>query len=196
MRKIGITGGVGAGKSAVLGVFRDNYNSYICVADEVAHILEGKGQDCYNKLVETFGKDILGEDEEIDKKKFASVIFSSQDNLNKVNAIVHPAVKRYILDKMDEEEAKGTDYFILEAALLIEDGYLELLDEIWYIYASQETRRARLKASRGYSDEKIDSIMAKQMSEDDFRKYCHRVIDNDTTIDNAGKQVIDILEEK
>ena len=195
MRKIGITGGVGAGKSAVLNVFRDNYNSYICVADEVAHILEAKGQDCYNKLIEAFGEDILDENRELDKRKFASIIFASQDNLTKVNGIIHPAVKKYILDKMDEEEAKGTEYFILEAALLIEDGYLEILDEIWYVYASEDTRRSRLKSSRGYSDEKIDSIMAKQMSEEDFRKYCHKVIDNNTTIDNAAKQVIKALEE-
>lgn len=193
MKKIGITGGVGSGKSAVLDVFRNNYNSYVCVADEVAHILEGKGQDCYNELVETFGDGILDEEGNLDKKGFASIIFSSKENLEKVNAIIHPAVKRYILARIAEEEAKGTDYFILEAALLIEDGYLEILDEIWYVYASEEVRRSRLKTSRGYSDEKIDSIMEKQMSEEEFRSKCHRVIDNNTTIEIAQKQIKEIL---
>lgn len=196
MRKIGITGGVGAGKSAVLSVFRDNYNSYICIADEVAHLLEAKGQDCYNKLAKAFGQGILDDEGNLDKQKFASIIFSSKEKLAIANGIIHPAVKQYILEKMAEEEAKGTEYFIVEAALLIEDGYLDILDEIWYVYASEATRRARLKASRGYSDEKIDSIMAKQMSESDFRKYCRREIDNNTTIEAAGQQVMDILGEK
>lgn len=191
MKKIGITGGVGSGKTAILNVFRENYNSYVVVADEVAHILEGKGQDCYNELVQAFGTGILDEEGKLDKKKFADVIFSDKDNLVKVNSIIHPAVKRYILDEMARQESKGTDYFIVEAALLIEDGYLEILDEIWYVYVDSSVRRQRLKDSRGYSDEKIDSIMAKQMSDEDFRKYCHRVIDNSTTIEAAKEQVIE-----
>lgn len=191
MKKIGITGGVGSGKTAILNVFRENYNSYIVVADEVAHILEAKGQDCYNELVKIFGEGILDSDGNLDKKKFADVIFADKDNLTKVNAIIHPAVKRYILEKMEEEERMGTEYFVVEAALLIEDGYLEILDEIWYIYADEKVRRQRLKDSRGYTEEKIDSIMAKQMSEESFRKYCHRVIDNSTTIERAKEQVIE-----
>lgn len=74
---------------------------------------------------------------------------------------------------------------VLEAALLIEEGYGEICDELWYIYASEEVRRKRLKSSRGYSDEKIDSIFASQLKEAEYRRYCKEVIDNDGDIENT-----------
>ena len=74
---------------------------------------------------------------------------------------------------------------VLEAALLIEEGYGEICDELWYIYASEEVRRRRLKSSRGYSDEKIDSIFASQLKEAEYRMHCKEVIDNDGDIENT-----------
>ena len=196
MRVIGITGGVGAGKSAVLAYIKEKYNCRILLADEAAHLVKEPGQPCYEKLVKLLTADILNEDGTINKLKMAEKIFASEAILSEVNQIIHPAVKELILHTIEEErKSKIHDFFFVEAALLIEDGYLEIVDEMWYIYARKEIRRQRLKESRNYSDEKIDSIMKSQLGEAEFRKYCSVVIDNSDTLTDACRQVDEKLGE-
>lgn len=111
-----------------------------------------------------------------------------------VNAIVHPAVKKRILEMMADEERRGVnDYFFIEAALLIEDHYDTIVDELWYIYADEKVRRKRLKDSRGYSDRKTDDIMDSQSSDEVFRSYCSVVIDNSGSIEDTKRQLERIL---
>lgn len=190
LKAIGITGGVGCGKSAIMSYLKDNYNCEIILADNAAHDVKKKGTSCYNKLVNLLGKDVLDAAGEIDKAKMAALIFSDTCLLKQVNDIIHPEVKRYIIERIATLRKEGdVDFFFLEAALLIEDNYSEILDEIWYIYASEDTRRNRLKISRNYSDEKIDSIMKNQLSEEEFRKHCQFVIDNDKDLNNTYMQL-------
>lgn len=190
MKVIGITGGVGAGKSALLRYIAENYNCRIILADEMAHQVKKPGTPCYDKLIELLSADILNEDGTIHKGKMAARIFESEELLKNVNEIIHPAVKEMILDEIADARKKGVfDFLFLEAALLIEDGYLNIVDEMWYIYAREEVRRIRLKVSRNYSDEKIDAIMKTQLSEENFRKYCSVVIDNSDSLENAYRQI-------
>ncbi len=196
MRVIGITGGVGAGKSAILSHIQEHYNCRVFLADEAAHQVEEKGQPCYDRLVKLLGEDILAEDKTIHRQRMAEKIFSDPALLSQVNAMIHPAVKERILEVIREEKrALIHDFLIIEAALLIEQGYLEIVDEMWYVYASDEVRRKRLRETRGYSDLKIDSIMEKQLGEKKFRHYCHVVIDNDSSLPDACGQVDQILRE-
>lgn len=194
MKAIGITGGIGAGKSEVLSILKECSNCRILLADELAKQLEGRNNVCYTPLIELLGRDILDEDEQINPKAMADKIFSDKNLLEKVNEIIHPAVKNKILEELDYEEKRGEiDYFFLEAALLIEDGYDLILDEIWYIYASEETRRKRLKESRGYSDAKIDKILSKQLKDETFRRYCKVVINNDGNVLDTREQIVKLL---
>ena len=193
MKSIGITGGVGSGKTEVLTFITKNYDARVIVADIVAKELEQPGQPCYHKLVEALGKGILDEEGLIDVKTLAGLIFSDAKALVQVNAIVHPVVKHYILGAMEEERKKGTKYFVVEAALLIEEDYQDILDEMWYIYVSEPVRRKRLKESRGYSDQKIDNIMAAQKTDAEFRMVCDHVIDNNDSIEKMQKQVEELL---
>ena len=157
MKTIGVTGGVGCGKSEVLDHIEKQYNAIILKADELAATLKEKGGPCYQLLADLLGEDVL-----TDKRKMAQAIFSDPELLAKVNAIVHPIVKEEILQRMREagegrlKTARGTtaDYFILEAALLLEEGYDQLVDEMWYIYAPEEVRHERLSKGRGYTREK------------------------------------------
>ena len=160
MRFIGITGGVGAGKSEILHYIEKNYPAEVVLADELAHTLMQPGTDCFAEITEVFdGEDIFAEDGSLDKGKMAEVIFSDEEKREQMNAIVHPAVKREVLRLAEQKRKEGKiSYFILEAALLIEEGYDKICDELWYIYTTRKNRRERLKASRGYSDEKIDAI--------------------------------------
>ena len=104
MRAIGITGGVGAGKSAVLAYIKEKYNCRILLADEAAHLVKEPGQPCYEKLVKLLSREILNGDGSINKQKMAEKIFASEDILSKVNRIIHPAVKELILKRKRENE--------------------------------------------------------------------------------------------
>ena len=190
MKVIGITGGVGAGKSSVLGFISSNYNCEIIYADSLAASLQKKGGSCYQPLIDLLGDRIIASDGEIDRKLMASIVFSDESLLGKVNDIVHPKVKDYIVDRIAKLREENTvDYFFIEAALLIECGYREIVDEMWYIYASEDVRRERLKKSRGYSDEKIDSIFKSQLSDDFFRQSSDVVIDNSMDEESTNKQI-------
>ena len=190
MKVIGVTGGVGAGKSTVLNYIENSCNCRIIFSDQVANDIKLKGQSCYEPIVQLLSEDILGDDGEIDKKKMAAKIFSDNKLLSEVNEILHPAVNNYIFGEIEKEkERKKLDYLFIEAALLIENGYDKIVDELWYIYADVEVRRQRLKASRGYSDEKIDDILKGQLSDEEFRKYADFVIDNSGDENDTRRQI-------
>lgn len=182
---IGVTGGVGSGKSEVLSYMKNRYNCRVLLSDDAARKMEMPGGSLYEPLVQLLsssqkgGQDPVREDGSIDKKALARCIFEDPGLLEKIDALVHPAVKKYILDEIEREKReKKHPYFLLEAALLIENGFTEIVDSMWYIYCDPEERRRRLKESRGYSDEKISRIMDSQLSEEEFRHYCDTVIDN------------------
>ncbi len=190
MRLIGVTGGVGAGKSQVLSYINEHYKCRIYLADEVAHLVKKKGEDCYYELVELLGKDILLEDGEINKSAMAAKIFADEDLLERVNEIVHPQVRIYLEKRVHEaRQNPEVEIMFIEAALLIEAGYKQIVDELWYIYADAEVRKQRLIESRGYSEEKIAQIMEAQLSEDAFRKECDFVIDNSGTLADSYRQI-------
>ncbi|MBR1693588.1 MAG: dephospho-CoA kinase [Lachnospiraceae bacterium] len=190
MRIIGITGGVGAGKSFVLEYLERKYHAYVLYADQVANELKLPGRKCYEELRELLGSDVLAPDDTIDRAKMAAKIFADKELLMQVNAVVHPAVREYILEKIEEKRRqKDVKLFIIEAALLIEEHYDEICDELWYIYADVPVRAKRLAGSRGYSRERIDSIMGRQLSDEEFRKHCQTVIDNSRQAEETYIQI-------
>lgn len=196
MKTIGITGGVGSGKSRVLSFLETEYHAHICQADHVAWQLQRPGEKCYYAIIEKFGKDILCADETIDRAKLGNIVFRDQVKLKQLNHIMHPAVKRRVREKMKSQYEKGTDLFVLEAALLLEEHYDVICDELWYIYSDEKIRRKRLKESRQYTDEKIDAIMASQSPDEVFRRECHIVIDNGGTFEETCAQIKRILDNR
>lgn len=194
MKVIGITGGVGSGKSRVLSYLEEKHDAVICQADHVAWELQKPGQKCYLEIVEHFGTSILNEDKTIDRKKLGQIVFNNEAMLSVLNAIMHPAVKREIQKRISQEYENGRKLFFLEAALLIEEHYDEICDELWYIYTSEQIRRQRLKESRQYSDEKIDAIMSSQLSEELFRKACKIVIENSGTFEETCVRIDEAIE--
>lgn len=191
MRFIGITGGVGAGKSEILSYLGKKTGVRVMLADEIAHELMEAGTDCYKSLRQTFNdEDIWNSDGSFNREKLAKVIFSDKQKRDIMNSMVHPAVKEYVIRQQEYEKERGElSLLVLEAALLIEEHYDKICDELWYIYTSEENRRDRLKASRGYSDEKIDNIFKSQLSEEEYRKYCAVVIDNNGSVEAAFEQI-------
>ena len=195
MKFIGITGGVGAGKSSVLSILEKNYNCKILLADEVAKELMTPGHDTYERVILLpWDRKILNHDGTIDRTQMAAAMFSNEEMREYVNSIVHPAVEFEVLNQVQAaKKDHNIEYFFFEAALLIECGYGKLVDEMWYIYTADEIRRERLKKSRGYSDKRIDDMMASQRSDSSFRENCQVVIDNSGTEDETFEQIKKVL---
>ena len=192
MKIIGITGGVGSGKSRVLAYLEDVYGAVICQMDETARGLQKKGTRCFERIVETFGSGILDEQGDLNRAALGSIVFASEEKLAQLNGIVHPEVIRQVAQDIRSKAAQGRTLYVVEAALLPDVGK-ELCDELWYIYADENVRRERLKASRGYTDEKISQMIASQPREERFRSSCSVVIDNSGSFENTMKQIGDNL---
>ncbi|MDO4297598.1 MAG: dephospho-CoA kinase [Lachnospiraceae bacterium] len=179
MKVLGITGGVGAGKSTILAYLEQKHGARIIQADQVAFHLQQPGGVCFEEVVALFGKEILDADGRIDRGRLASVVFADSELLAKLNGIVHPAVKKKIVTEIEKERQRGKlSFFVIEAALLLEDHYDLVCDELWYIHTDPEVRCNRLMKSRGYSEEKVHRIMENQLGEQVYREKCQVVIDN------------------
>ena len=126
-------------------------------------------------------------------KSWLGLCFKIQEKLEQLNAIVHPAVREYILCDMKAKHQEDVKLYVLEAALLLEAGYAEICEEIWFIYTEEVIRRARLKTSRGYSDKRITDMIRSQSPESYFKENCTRVIDNSSSIEETRRQIGEIL---
>ena len=141
------------------------------------------------------GREVLAPDGRIDRKKMAEKMFGDETVLRQVNALIHPVVREHILKEIERAGREGKiDFLFIEAALLIEGGYTDIVDELWYIYAGEEVRRRRLKHFRNYSDEKISGILGRQLSEEEFRKHCKVVINNGCSLADTYEQIDEKLE--
>lgn len=189
MKIIGITGGVGAGKSTVLDHLEKQYNACVLQADKIGHLVMEPGGICYGQVIALFGKQIIKNDKTIDRKMVSDVVFAHEEMRQKLDDIIHPAVKSYILDKIEEQKKAGCTLMIVEAALLLEDHYDAFCDKVWYIHTDQESRIERLMSSRGYTREKAENIIARQATEGFFREHADYIIQNNGDLDETWRQI-------
>lgn len=188
MRVIGITGGVGSGKSEVLRYLKEAYGAWVCQMDETAKELQRRGTTCFRRIVEHFGERVVSAEGELDRAALSVIVFSDERELQALNEIVHPEVIRQVRGDIEEKRAQGLEFYVVEAALLPDVGR-ELCDELWYIYTEEKVRRERLKASRGYTDERITQMIASQPGEARFRSACTAVIDNSGDFEDTKRQI-------
>ena len=197
MKVYGITGGAGTGKSEVIKMLQENFGGCVIMSDEVARELMQKGNISYQLIVEYFGRDILMDDGEIDRKKLADHVFNNKEALEKLNSMTHPYVKNEIRKLIAEAEASGECRFVaLESAILLECGYEDICDEFWYVYTKPEIRRQRMNETRNYSDEKVDSVMRNQQPDEVFFEQCSFVIENNTTLSDVYDQLKEKLDQQ
>ena len=191
---LGITGGIGAGKSLVLSIIDEEFDAYIVEADKLAHKLMLKGEDAYRQIIDTFGDDIIDPDsEQIDRSLLGSIVLNDEEKLAKLNAIMHPAVKEYIKKDIKAQAEAGTELYVIEAALLIQDGYTSICNEIWYIHADREVRIQRLIQSRGYSREKAEAFLSNQPSDEFFENNSDQIINNNENQDKLRVEVVSFI---
>lgn len=189
MKIIGITGGVGAGKSTVLDYLREQFHAYVIQADHVGHQVMEPGEICYSQVIALFGEHILKKDKTIDRKAVSDVVFGNEEKLKKLNGIIHPAVRQSVLEEIQLQKEKKTAIVVVEAALLLEEHYEKFCDKVWYVHTDREIRISRLMENRGYSREKSESIISSQAPDEYFAKHADYIIRNNGDIKDTWLQV-------
>ena len=188
-RIVGITGGVGAGKSSVLAILKDSFDAKVILADLVAHDLMEPGSEGLNRVTEALGTSFIREDGAVDRKALAEIIFHDAKALETMNSIIHPMV----WETIREEALKCEESLVIVEAAVFDTAPEGLFDEMWYVYTTEENRILRLMVSRGYKRENCESIIAKQDSEEQYRNRCGRVLDNNGTAEDIKRQLEEIL---
>ncbi|MBL4650615.1 MAG: dephospho-CoA kinase [Aureispira sp.] len=177
MLKVGITGGVGSGKSTVCGVF-EKFGVPVYYADDRAKWLMNHQEDLKQKLKENFGPAIYKEDGLLDRAYLAGIVFTDSTKLEVLNSIVHPAVFEDGQQWQIEQEALGAVYSLKEAALLFETGSYQHLDRIIVVTAPEETRIKRVMERDDMTAEEVRARINKQMPQEEKEKRANHIITN------------------
>ena len=188
---LGITGGVGAGKSRILEILKQEYGARIIQADQVAAALEAPGEPGLLALTELFGTEILDRDGSLDRKAFARRIFTDEKALDMVNQVIYPMTWKKIQEMLEQEPCPVT---AVEAALFNEESR-SLCRHLVFIDTSEENRILRLMEGRGYSREKCLDIMKNQPDRAYFLQLSDYVIDNNGSLEAVRSQVRRMMEE-
>lgn len=194
MKVIGITGGIGSGKSAVTDLLEKKYHAFLISTDQIAHMLMQKDMVSYKLIVEYFGEGILDQDKEIDRGKLGKLVYDNPDKLILLNSLTHPYVMNYVSKLIEDKRNQNIEILCVETALPIEAGLKDICQEIWYVYASIDIRKKRLMDHRKYSEEKVESIFKQQISEEAYRSMSTYIIYNDGTLEGIKEQIEVLLE--
>jgi dephospho-CoA kinase len=183
MLTIGLTGGIGSGKSTVAQILGE-FGAPILDADKVAHTTYAPGAPAYDAVVAAFGADIVAPDRTVDRKKLGAVVFGSPERLNKLTSIVWPATFESIRRNVSELRASGAKLpIVVEAAILIEANWHPLFDEIWLVRASREQVIARIESQRGLKPAETEARIRAQLSDEERAKHATLVIENNGSIE-------------
>jgi dephospho-CoA kinase len=196
MKVIGVTGGIGSGKSTVARIVCD-LGARVIDADAIARRIMKKGSRASNEIVECFGEGILNQRGGIDRKKLSSVVFRDKELVKKLNEITHKYVTDSVYRKLSRIKASGkAEYVVLEAPIPVENGFLDVVDEVWVVTADRDTRIERVveKGNLG-RDEVVDRINA-QMDDEEYRKLADVVIENNGTPEELEKKVAKLFIQK
>jgi len=188
MLRLGLTGGIASGKSAVAAMLRE-MGFAVLDADSLAHQLIEPGLPGYDEVVREFGPAIVNSSKHIDRAKLAALVFADRAKLERLNAIVHPRVKEAMLHQFEEWARHGThEAAFVEAALLVEAGYQKNLDGLVVAWSMPEQQLERLRA-RGLSDEEARRRIAAQLPVAEKLRHATEKIDCSGSLENTHRQV-------
>ena len=171
---IGLTGGIGTGKSEVARILEE-IGAYIIDADRLGHSAYLPHSEIWEEVVKEFGDGVLLPDEEIDRKKLGSIVFNDPVQLAKLNEIMHPRMGQMVANIIEGLDA---EVVVVEAALLLEAGWDALVDEVWCTGASEDVVIDRLKARNGLDKEEAQKRINAQMSVDERKSRSQVMIEN------------------
>jgi dephospho-CoA kinase len=189
MKIIGLTGGIGSGKSTVAGYLAE-LGAVVIELDKVGHEVLKSGDQPFKKVVSEFGKDILDIQGEIDRAKLAKVVFKDPEALTRLNLIVHPAIDKIINERIAAYRRQGIKVVVLEAAAMIEAGKTKQADEIWVTTTPEATVLRRLRERSKYSGEESRERMRAQLSDAERVKKADVVIDTGGSLEEVKARVL------
>ena len=191
MITIGITGGIGSGKSTVGAMLKDLGAAFID-ADKVGHRLFREDLSLKRSIVESFGDRILTPEQDIDRRRLAAVVFKDPAALAKLNSIMHPAISGAVGEEVTALRAQGYGVVVIEAPLLVEAGWTKQTDVIWLTVAPAAVVLKRLIEKMGYTEVEAQARIASQTSNEERRQYASVVIDTDTSLEELRARVQDL----
>jgi len=187
MKLIGLTGGVGSGKSTVAGILAE-LGAAIVDADEASHAVYAPGTAGFDAVVREFGPEYVREGV-IDRARLGRLVFDDEDARRRLNAIVHPLVRDWMAQRTVEAAGRGADVIVQDVPLLYENGLEDLFSSVVLVYTPEEVQLERLVEGRGMTEERARAMIAAQMPIEEKRRRAHHVIDNTGTVEQTRRQV-------
>jgi len=186
---IGVTGGIGSGKSTVTKILAE-LGAPVIDADKVGHAIYQPDGPAYADMIAAFGEGIMAPDRTIDRKKLGPIVFADPAALKRLNSIVHPKMFARMREMIDGMRAEGERKpIVVEAAILIEANWQPLFDEIWLVTTSKEKVIDRVERERGLQREQTEARIKAQLSDEERLQYASEVIANDGTLDELRSRV-------
>ena len=190
---IGLTGGILSGKSTISGMLAEK-GAIIIDADKIGHEAYKPYTKTWQELRYAFGDGILKKNGEIDRKRLGEIVFADPDTLIRLNRIVHPRMREMVREEIDCLKVEGVDVLVLEAAVLIEAGWTDLVDEVWVTVAPEQVVIKRLQERGGLSEEQARARIRSQISTEERAKHADIKIDTDCELSEVRARVEELWE--
>lgn len=194
MRLIGLTGGIGSGKSTVSREL-ERLGAVVVDADATAREVLQPGEPAYAEVLAAFGDRVRAPDGSLDRSKLSRLIFTDPQARQRLNAITHPRIIARIFERVEDARRAGAEVVVLEVPLLLETGMQHMVDEVWVVAADPETQARRLERERHYNREEIERRIAAQMPLEEKLRHADRVIDTRGTLEETRRRVRELWRE-
>lgn len=191
---IGLTGGIASGKSTISAALSERGASVVD-ADKVGHDVYRPGSEGWQKVVDAFGQQIVSPDGEIDRKALGGIVFGDPAQRERLQAIVWPVMKSMMRRMIDESREQGIAVVVIEAAVLIEAGWLDLVDQVWVVAVPEQVAEARLIGRNGLTPEQARARIAAQLSNEERARHADVVIENSGPVEQARSRVAKLWDE-
>ena len=197
---IGLTGGIGTGKSEVSRLLGE-LGAEVIEADRVAHEAYEPGARGWREVVEAFGERVVGGDGRIDRKALGGIVFGDEQARERLNGIIHPIVRRLLEGRIAELERQGARVVVIEVPLLVEairqqSRWTRMLDEIWVVTAPEDQAVARVRARSGLDEAAVRARVGSQATERERIEYADAVIDNGGSLEGLRREVTNLWRER
>lgn len=188
MLVIGLTGGIGSGKTTVARLLA-GLGAVVVNGDELGHEVLSPHTEVWDEVVAAFGKGILLPDGSVDRKELAEIVFNDKASLTKLNSIMHPRMFEVLKRRLEEWRRKGVKVVVLEAAVLIEAGWTSVVDQLWVVRASAKKTEERMKQKGVFSEAQVKARMRSQLPTEERAKHADVVIENDGNLAELRRKV-------
>ena len=189
MKVIGLTGGIGSGKSTV-AQFLAELGAVVVDLDKVGHEALKPGGEAWERVVNAFGRDVLNVSGDIDRAKLGEIVFKNHEALLRLNRIIHPVIDNMVNARVEEYRRQGANVVVLEAAAMLEAGRASQVDEIWVTVAPEAAVMGRLGERTGLTEQESKARIRAQLSHEERIKHANVVIDTDCSLDELKARVV------